>query len=515
MGTAIKKVVIVGGGTAGWITANHLARAFKSSHDVDGVSVVLLESPTIPTVGVGEGTVPAIRKTLQYFGISEVDLIRECDATFKQSVKFVDWVNSPVVGKGDYYHHLFDYPAIQMTDPTYSWLAGEAGLASYADTVSVQGRFCDQGLAPKMITQAEYVGVSSYAYHLDASKFSALLSRNAVDKLGVTHLKANVIGVEKNADGSIGCVLTDALGGVAADLFVDCTGFSSLLLGEEMRVPFVDKGGVLLTDTAIVAQVPYKNEHDPIPSCTISTAKSSGWVWDIGLSQRRGAGYVYSSSHQTDDAARLEFQKYLGREVDVRKIPMKVGYREKFWVSNCVAIGLSQGFVEPLEATGLLMFDATAKMLADLLPRERSAMDRAAKQFNANTLYAWERVVDFIKLHYCISKRDDSDFWYDSRDKGSIPDSLSGMLDTWRSRAPNSYDFSSSLSIFGLENFLYVLYGMRFETGSGSLLAKDVCDGRAVESYRAMQGRAEHAMTKLLPNRELINKIHLYGLQKI
>jgi tryptophan halogenase len=514
--SAVREVLVVGGGTAGWLAACHLARQLHPG-DPDGVRVTLVESPDIPTIGVGEGTVPAMRRSLQYLGVSETDFIRECEATFKQSIRFDGWMSRP----GHSYHHVFDYPRRDPLDLTPYWLQSRRDR-SYTDWVGLQSRVCDAGLGPKQMTQPEFEGVTSYAYHLDAGKFAALLTRHATDKLGVSHLKANVTGVHRDAAGAIEYLATDRLGELHADFYVDCTGFASRLLGQTLQVPFIDRGDVLLADHALAVQVPYAAPDSPIPCQTIATARSAGWIWDIGLVTRRGTGYVYSSAHIDHDAAEVELRDYLrgsiGTQADtvgIRRIPMQVGYRERFWAHNCAAIGLSQGFVEPLEATGLLMFDATARMLAEQFPAHRSLMPLLADRFNARVRFAWERVIDFIKLHYCISDRDDSAFWRDNRSPASIPDSLAQNLAIWRHQVPSEYDFSSRLEIFNLENYLYVLYGMDYPTDISAIAyryAQPDTAQRMVAENRALSERVGGA---LLPHRELIDKIHRYGLQPV
>ena len=418
----VKNIVIVGGGTAGWLAANHLAKSLRAANP-NGVSITLIESPNIPTIGVGEGTVPVMRQTLQGFGISETSFIRECDATFKQGIKFVNWTHNPSPNREDAYHHIFDYPAISQLDLTPYWLKSKDGR-SYVDTVSIQGKICDAGLAPKSITTPEYQGATAYAYHLDAGKFAKLLTENATNKLGVKHLLADVTQVNLSENGEICSVTIDSGEQILGDLFIDCTGFSALLIGKTLGVNFIDKSDVLFADHAVVMQVPYQQADAPIPSYTISTAQTAGWIWDIGLQQRRGIGHVYSSSHTSHEVAEQALRSYVGKaanDIDSRVIKMKIGYREKFWHKNCVALGLSQGFVEPLEATGLLIFDATAKMLAEQFPTNQQDMPLIANLFNQRVRHSWEKVIDFIKLHYCISKRDDSDFWRDNRAKSSIP----------------------------------------------------------------------------------------------
>ena len=202
-------------------------------------------------------------------------------------------------------------------------------------------------------------------------------------------------------------------------------------------------------------------------------------------------------------------------QVSCRRIPMQVGYRERFWFRNCAAIGLSQGFVEPLEATGLLMFDATARMLAEQFPATGSLMPVLAERFNQRVRFAWERVIDFIKLHYCISDRDDSAFWRDNRDAATIPDSLRENLAIWRHQPPSEYDFSSKLEVFNLENYLYVLYGMNYATDIAPLSYRYPDRERAAGEFQRLRQLSGQAAEALPAHRELIEKIHQYGLQTV
>ncbi len=520
----ISRVVIVGGGTAGWLAANHLATKLKPNSD-NGITITLIESPDIPTVGVGEGTVPSIRQTLREFNISETELIRYTNATFKQSIKFYDWTDTPAENSNlkakrkNQYHHLFNYPQIQNFDLTSYWLSQKKkDRLSYAEIVSAQRMVADEGYAPKLITHPEYSGFCDYAYHIDASKFSELLKNNAINKLGVRHVLDNVDSVEIQDSGDIKSVLCRNSGVVEGDFFVDCSGFSSILLGKALNVPFVDKRHQLFVDHAVVAQVPYLTESSKIPCYTKSFAKKNGWIWDIGLSNRRGVGYVYSSHYTDHEHAETTLRNYLGVLGDsakCRKIAMKIGYRKKFWQGNCVAIGLSQGFVEPLEATGLLTFDATSRMLANNFPVLKSDIGLLSKRFNHTVKYAWDRVIDFVKLHYFLSKRNDSEFWIDNRGLSSVPDSLLEKLELWKSRPPTSYDFFTKHEIFNLDNYLYVLYGMDFETKiDESHFLYD--QSPQVDLFiRQSRKEAEQLCKQLIPHRALIEKIKKYGLQDI
>ena len=514
----IKKIVIVGGGTAGWLAANHLAKNLLTNAK-NSVEITLVESENIPTIGVGEGTVPMMRQSLQHLGISETEFILECDATFKQGIKFVDWTKNPVAGKPSYYHHVFDYPQTCDIDLTAYWLKNiKQSGNSYVDTLSIQGRICDSGLAPKLITTPEFQGTVSYGYHLDAVKFSALLAKNALNKLGVNHIQADVKDIIQHENGDIKSRVTDKHGEISADFFVDCTGFKSLLLGDKLSIPFKDKSDTLFVDHAVAIQVSYENPNDPIACHTLSTALKAGWVWDIGLKERRGIGHVYSSSYVSHEQAEQELRDYIGpmaEGVNSRLISMNIGYREKFWHKNCVALGLAQGFVEPLEATGLLVFDATARMLAEQFPSSKLDMPLIAKQFNQRVALSWDNVIDFVKAHYCLSKRDDSDFWLDNRNENTIPESLKERLARWKHQPPSAYDFASKFDIFNLENYQYILYGMNFDTDITNFSNRLAQDYKAQKEFVNIQCQADLALSKLPKHRELIDKIYQHGLQKM
>ncbi|GAC16593.1 tryptophan halogenase family protein [Aliiglaciecola lipolytica] len=516
----IKQVVVLGGGTAGWLSACHLAKKLLPNHP-DGIRVMLVDSPDIPTVGVGEGTVPAIRESLQYLGISETDLLQTCDATFKQSIQFINWQPPMADGKMHSYHHVFDYPAPGFQQDLPYWALGHAGDSSFADSFSIQSSLCDAQLAPKLITQPEYQGTCNYAYHFDAGKFGKLLCDHGVNKLGVEHRQAKISLIETDEQGNISALVTDKNERISGDFFVDCSGSQSILLGKTLQVPFVSKKHMLFTDTALAVQVPYSKPTDEIPSCTLATAQTAGWIWDIGLTSRRGVGLVYSSAHLSDSEAELQLAEYLkgtnGQRVQVepRKIPMRTGYHQEFWKNNCVAIGLSQGFVEPLEATGLLLFDISARMLAENFPSHQELMPLAANKFNKKVRLAWDKVLDFIKLHYCISQREDSDFWQDHRQSSSMSEQLAEDLARWQWQLPNQYDFTERAAIFNLENYLYVLYGMNFKTDLSQSAYRFEQVNVAKTNFQRYADMAAQAKQQLPGHRDLLDRIQRFGLQRI
>jgi tryptophan halogenase len=510
----IKEIIIVGGGTAGWLTAGVIAARHRSRMNA-ALRVTLVESPETPIIGVGEGTWPTLRGTLARIGVSETEFIRQCDATFKQGARFAKWTT----GAADdaYYHPLMLPQGFSQLNLVPHWLAENKGR-SFCDAVSSQGRICDQGLAPKTIATAEFDAVVNYAYHLDAGKFASFLQRHCVDKLGVRHVSANVQRVNLHDDGDIRSLDTVQAGTLEGDFFIDCTGFRALLLGEALGVAFKECGDVLFCDRALAVQVPYADEASPIPSQTNSTAQSSGWIWDIGLSSRRGIGHVYSSKHISDEDAERELRAYVGaaaEERSIRKIAFRPGCRETFWKRNCVAIGLSAGFLEPLESSAIVLAELSAKMIAEQLPVCREIMDIVAARFNETASYRWGRIIDFLKLHYVLSKRSDTEFWRDNQREESIPERLRELLLLWRHQPPWFHDeFDRVEEVFPAASYQYVLYGMDFRS---HVEPHALVDGAALaqRTMRESLVQTERLLTRLPRHAALIRKIHREGLQSV
>lgn len=474
-----------------------------------------MESPTTPIIGVGEGTWPTLRTTLAKIGVSETDFFRECDAAFKQGAKFARWTT----GESDdaYYHPLVLPQSFGQINLAPHWLAGDV-TGSFCDAVCPQGRLCDEGLGPKTITAAPYQGAANYAYHLDAGKFAPFLQRHCCDKLGVRHVLADVRGVALAEDGDIRAVVTEQAGEIEGDLFVDCTGFRSLLLGETLGVKFRDCGDILFCDKALAVQIPYERPDSPIATHTISTAQSAGWIWDIGLPSRRGTGHVYSSRHISDDEAERELRAYLGpagKDLPVRKIAIRSGHRETFWKRNCVAVGLAAGFLEPLEASAIVLIELSAKLIAEQMPACREVMDIVASRFNTTTHYRWGRIIDFLKLHYVLSQRTDTAFWRDNRDPATIPERLSDLLLLWRHQPPWLHEeFDRADEVFPSASYQYVLYGMGFRTEvEAAALADEAALAQRALRENALQ--SDRLLSSLPKHRDLIRKIVEHGLQPV
>jgi tryptophan 7-halogenase len=489
------RIVIVGGGTAGWMSAAYLARTLGGG--ADPVEITLVEASDIGAIGVGEGTFPTIRATLASLGVSEAAFLEGSCATFKQGVLFQGWSRAT-----ESYFHPFNLPFRGEADDLSSyWLerCTRGDRVAFADAVTAQGPVVAARLGPKRLEDPDFQGPMNYAYHFDAARFAEFL-KGVAGKRGVRRLEGRVLGVERDETGWIRGVQVDGRGLVEGDFFVDCSGFRALLIGEALGSRFTGVGDVLFNDRALAVQVPYDRPDAPIASATIATAHEAGWTWDIGLSNRRGVGYVYSSRHTDLAGAEAVLRAYVGSDLDglsPRPLEFRTGYREAQWIGNCVAVGLSAGFFEPLESTGIMLIELAARMLVEIWPGTDRGMDRdrteaAARAFNRHMLGRFQRIVDFLKLHYCLSQRSEP-YWRDNADPASLTASLADLLAMWRARPMSRFDFVVDLETFLPASWQYVAYGMGLAAAPGpwgALLTKADAAARAFETVRRAAAEA-------------------------
>ncbi|MCG8441635.1 MAG: tryptophan 7-halogenase [Caulobacterales bacterium] len=486
------RLLVVGGGSAGWIAASYINAALNAEgeHLVD---VTLVESATVGRIGVGEATVPTIRHILQTVGLDEHAFMTACDATFKQAIKFVDWLRAD----GHAYYHPFERrPTGRVDRAGARWLASDRSIP-FAETVSTQPHFCEAGLSPRMANSRPYSSPMPYAYHMDAEAFADRLRDHAVAR-GVRHVIDDVVDVAMHEDGRIAAVATEGGLRLEADLFIDCTGFASVLIGKALGASFDDFSPWLSCDRAVAMRVPHDRWYrGHVRPYTTATALSSGWAWDIGLSNRRGVGYVYSSGFLDDDAAEAELRAFEGAhcaDLPARRLRFRVGRRPQPWTANCVAIGLSAGFIEPLESTGLYLSEFAAVTLCEHFP-QRGEMAPLAQRFNAIMSSRYDEILDFVNMHYCLTRRDDTPFWREVARPERVHDRLKAKFEFWRHKPPSHADFEDQMRLFSHQSYEYILYGMDFQRdlfgaeGPAPVIAPSVA--RVVEAGRARLPRHE------------------------
>ncbi|MEZ5955247.1 MAG: tryptophan halogenase family protein [Hyphomonas sp.] len=420
----IRQVVIVGGGTAGWMSAAALANALGPA-----AIITLVESDQIGTIGVGEATIPPIRMFNQSLGIDENTFVRETFGTFKLGIQFVDWRR-----KGEAYFHPFgqygaDFDAVPLHQ---YWLharqnGDKSDIADHcmAWVAASMGKF-DQPIPDRRRVQSTF----DYAYHFDATAYAAFLRRYA-EARGVKRVEGKVNHVAvKGESGFIESVHLEDGQTIKGEFFVDCSGFRGLLIEQALRTGYEDWSHWLPANSAVAA--PCEAPEDPIPY-TRATAREAGWQWRIPLQHRIGNGYVFCNDYISDDDATETLMANLPGKAtaEPRILRFTTGRRRKFWNANCVAIGLAAGFMEPLESTSIHLIQSGITRLLALFP-DTSCDQGAQDEFNRITMLEYERIRDFLILHYCATERDDAPLWNYVRTM-PIPDSLRYKIDQFRS----------------------------------------------------------------------------------
>lgn len=464
--TAPRTIVIVGGGTAGWLTAAYLNVALRGRPDL-AVRIILIASEEIPTIGVGEATVPTLRTTLAALQIPEWQFLVETEATFKQGIRFRNWRKSPADAPDDEYFHLFSSPPpFENVGGIRHWLncrlAGD-DVGPYASATTPQVALAMAHRSPKLFSSRDYDAPLTYAYHLSAPRLARFLKKVATGR-GVGYIEDTVVEAAIDSRGDIQAVKTRNHGVVEGDFFIDCTGFQALLIEKALKEPFLPYSDVLFCDRAVAMSVPYVGDPDP-RAYTSATALTSGWCWGIDLWSRRGTGYVYSSQALTETAAEEELRRHLGPgsdAVDASHIKIRVGRRRNVWARNCLAIGLSGGFIEPLESTGIYLIETGIRLFLDYLYLG-TPPEAAQKRYNGAMADLYEQVRDFIVLHYCLTEREDSDFWRHVGLDHYLPARVSEWLDLWRHKPPSITDLDRNEMLFlGPHNYFSVTSGMGY-----------------------------------------------------
>jgi len=416
----VNKIVIVGGGSAGWMTAAYLIKTFPSKQ------ITVLESPDIPIVGVGESTLASITEFRDYLGIDEKEFMQKTNASYKMSIKFTDFYSK----NSGSFHYPFGKPNFEKTASGFDdWFQIKHTYPDTPLTDFVQSYFPSSFLFEnnKFATNESgmynpYNKKTDVAYHFDATMFGLWLKESYCIPRGVSYIEGTVVDAVTSKDGIEALKLNND-SEVRADLFIDCTGFKSILLGGFLKEEFISYEDLLPNNSAWACQVPYKEKEKELEPFTHCTALKNGWCWNIPLWSRLGTGYVFSNKYTSSDEALEEFKSYLmsekmivprtKEEVDsfnYRLIKMRVGIHKRTWVKNVVAIGLSAGFIEPLESNGLFTVTNFVSKLAKTLLRENvSKFD--IDVYNISVYGVFRKFAEFVAMHYSLSHRDDSAYW--------------------------------------------------------------------------------------------------------
>ena len=449
---ALRKIVIVGGGTAGWMAAAPLAQKLLQGSGTR-CEIVLVESPDIGTIGVGEATLPTIRFYNRSLGLDEADFVRRTQASFKLGIEFRDWGH---IGHR-FFHGFGDFgPAIENRSSFMHWLrlAHAGGMGSYEEwsTATVMAR-ADRFTPPQGELPSAANGYT-YAYHFDAGLYAAYLRDYAMQR-GAQRVEGTVVDVELRAEDGFVEALKLADGRrIAGDLFIDCSGFRALLIEGAMYAGYEDWSELLPCNSALA--VPSAREGALTPY-TMSTAKAAGWQWRIPLQHRTGNGHVYCSHFTSDEEAAHVLLAGLDTPAlgDPRPLRFTTGRRRKAWVRNCVALGLAAGFVEPLESTSIqLIMDGVGRLIENF--PDRDFAPHLADEYNRRIASQYESIRDFIVMHYKLTRRTDSEFWRHCAAM-AIPDTLRHQIELFRS--------SGRVAIldrdgFAEPSFISILFGL-------------------------------------------------------
>lgn len=520
----VESIVIVGGGSSGWLAATYM------SSQLENVRISLVESSDIAVIGVGESTLPPLRKMMEFMGLDEKDWMPKCNATYKSAIRFEhfhDENEAPIWYPFEPMMDLDEQPISRywynqhLKNPAYS------DRFSFYDACFTAPMLCEQGKTVKSVEG------SAYAYHLDAGLFGEYL-KGVAKANGVTHIVDTIKDVKLAEDGSIQSLLLNSGDNLTADLFVDCSGFSALLIEKHLGDPFNSFKKYLFNDSAIAMRIPYVDKEQEMDSYTNCTAMSAGWVWKTPLYNRIGRGYVYSSDYQSADEAEHEFRQLLGEErvkdINANHIKIRHGHQENPWTKNCVAIGLSAGFIEPLESTGIQISQLGVELLTRILKDSNRYGNTERKIYNYSMSSLFDHVRDFLVIHYALSSRDDTAYWRDVQDKTEISDSLREKLMLARVVLPDrqfNQFYDGAMVSHGLTGFQFgpgwacILVGMNFlpystntaqMQGQVNLLEQHIEKNihRAQQHFQQKEIRAKKLVSEL-PNHYQYLKQHLYN----
>lgn len=485
----VKKVVIAGGGTSGWCAAAALARQLGPLLDI-----TLIESEEIGTVGVGEATFPTIRAFHRILDLDEREFLRVTRGTIKLAISFENWAR-----RGDRYIHSFGVIGKRtwLGEFHHFWLAARA--AGFGGEL---GDYCFElqaARAHRFFTSED--SRINYAYHLDAALYARHL-RARSEARGVKRVEGRIVKVEQNPEtGFIEAVVMASGERVEGDFFVDCSGFRGLLIEQTLAAGYEDWSRWLRNDSALALQTDYPLTD--IPPYTRAIAHDSGWQWKIPLQHRQGTGYVYSTAYTTDEEARKVLMGNLEGDirVELRLLKFRTGRRLKAWVKNCVAVGLAGGFVEPLESTSIHLIQSGVTRLLRLFPFS-GCSESLARQYNEESRVEYERIRDFIILHYKATERDDTPYWRDCRDM-AVPDTLAHRLELFRE---TGHVFPDAHDVFRADSWLQVMLGQRLEPKGYHHMGHMLSGERLRVMLETLKGNTVAAVEKMPTHKEFLDQ---------
>ncbi|OGT26210.1 MAG: hypothetical protein A3I77_06195 [Gammaproteobacteria bacterium RIFCSPLOWO2_02_FULL_42_14] len=512
---SIRRIVIIGAGTAGWMSATYLAQSLNFN-----AKITVIESAQHAPIGVGEATIPTIKtEFFDRLGISEDAWMPELGGTFKLGIKYANW-KTPLESGGDYYYHVFgEIPMIDEIPLSSVWtkqfLEGKT-KRNFADSCFASSVAFDFHKSPKLLDGTK---VQHYAYHFDAILISRYLKDWGVAR-GITHVIDKLVNAKQDEQGNVTCVIGESGREYHADLFIDCSGFAGFLIDKLFKEPVISFADCLLTDRAIAINLPNDPKEKTIRSYTTATAMKAGWMWEIPLYERSGNGYVYSSQFISDEEAEKELRQFFGKRADnatLRPIKFQSRRHRNSWVKNCVSIGLSGSFLEPLESSTIYFIYAALYQLVKCFPKKN--IDPVLREkFNRKINFMVDDNRDFICMHFKTAQREDTAFWKTNKYETKAPDSLELILRQHKSGLPirrptvdnnNIYPtFKSLFQNFWTEtNYQCILCGVGYLPNNSYPLLdyrQDVLDAGKM-LFQQISKRAKE-LKKILPDQRVYLK---------
>ncbi|WP_433257666.1 tryptophan halogenase family protein [Streptosporangium sp. CA-135522] len=499
-----KRIVIAGGGTAGWMTASYLQASLGEQ-----VSITLVESPAISTIGVGEATFSTIRHFFSYIGLEEHEWMPACNATYKLGIRFRNWRHP-----GHDFYHPFERLGVLDGYSMAEWWLRCGPTDRFDRDCFIIANLCDAMRSPHALngelfeaqadepasggrtTMAEEDRQYPYAYHFDAALLADFLMRRSTGQ-GVHRVVDSITECLRDENGIAGLV-TKEHGTIEGDLYIDCTGFRGLLINQALEEPFVSFQEYLPNDRAVALRVPTDIERDGIQPYTTATAMDAGWMWTIPLFGRNGMGYVYSEQFSTPEEAERKLREMAGpaaQDLEANHIRMRIGRSRNSWVKNCVAIGLSSGFVEPLESTGIFFIQHGIEQLVKHLPGG-TPDPVLVEHYNQLVARCIDGICEFLAFHYYTAARRDNDYWKATKER-ALPGDLAERVKLWQSKLP---DAGSIYPYYhGFEPYSYISLIM----GMGGVPVRqrpvlDLLDSKQAEAeFESIRRRSDQAVAGL------------------
>ena len=512
MAQPIRNITIVGGGTSGWITACFFARFFERKVAAGELAVTLIESPNIGIIGVGESTARPMTDLLRMLGLNEADVIKRCNATFKLGGYFTNWEMDEKGQPISWVNPFISQNDVDGVNPGYLFASysmekdGPPLSDSYTDLTSVCPSLIRACRGPRGFDSGDFQYDVPYSYHLDAIELAKILMERG-KSLGVRQILDDVEEVNLDERGFVSELVLKEHGSHPIEFVIDATGFASVIIGKAMGEPFEPLEKYLLNDRAAVMQLPHDNPTRIEPTSR-ATGMNAGWSFRVPLYNRVGSGYVFSSKFLSDDDAIAEFKKFAGPNAadrDMRVIPMRIGKLRRSWVKNCLALGLSSGFVEPLEATAIYSVQMALRWFYNYFP-DTDCDPALQKRYNELVNGLYSEIVDYICLLFHCSNRDDTDYWRAVRHEVDIPPRLEENLAVWRNAIPDELDLPNQ-TFFTPTAYRAALISKGYYKGRRFAQASPISEQHWKKYIRVRHQHSENLVNKLPDHYELLRHI--------